>query len=425
MDFYTDTLFFPAISIATHTQLLKENWKVKNKSPRFYLTSVAEETQLFRHPYILTSAGHNYKKMDFMKTLGINDIKKDVNQIFGDSGGFQIATGSLANTDEIINKLYSWLEVNSTLAPVIDVPPWNSNLDAVVTKQDTEKSLKLTKYNIEKLLSRKKSDVLWLNASHCREYDDRMTWFNEVKDYNLDGWALGSISKNFYVILSAFATMIDSKELANTKRCQHIHFFGITATRYMPIIIYIKHKLNKLGYKINVSFDSSYATQNGGYGKYLMFPSATGFCSYHLSNKYLNKYQDVALPCDCPVCSDIRLKDILNENALRSVGQSYYYNVVQSHNVYLLLQYVKTLHSLIYTDCPELMSTAFKSGQLAIFKIIDEMFDTTKKTAYQIVTENETILHKIEEAQKTDEEKAEEALKNAAHLEDCFKGIIE
>jgi tRNA-guanine family transglycosylase len=421
MKFYNETLFFPAISIATHTQLLKEDWKIKNKSPRFYLNSLKETKQLFRHPYILTSAGHNYKKMDFMKSIGIEDLSTDVNQVFGDSGGFQIATKTISGDDETIDKIYSWLEKNSTLAPIIDIPPWSDSTDSSITKADVDVALKRTKYNIEKLLKREKSNVTWLNVTQSKKYEDRLRWYNEVKEYNLDGWALGSmtISRNFYVMLAAMATLIDSKEIENTKTCKHIHFFGITATRYMPVIIYIKHKLNKLGYKINVSFDSSYATQNGGWGKYLLFPSSTGFCSYHLSNKFIGKFKDVELPCSCPVCKDIRLKDVLNEKSLTSEGQSYFYNVVQSHNVYVLTEYVRVLQSLIYTDYHDLMNTSFKSSQMKVFKIIDGMFERTdNRTANKYLEDNVQLLTKIETNLSSEEEEAE-------HTNEMFDGLFE
>jgi queuine/archaeosine tRNA-ribosyltransferase len=390
-----DFIFFPAISIATHTQIMKANWKVKNKSPRFYLNNVPKEDLLFHHPYILTSAAHNFKHMDFSKQIGINDKTKDVNLIFGDSGGFQIKTGVIKDTDEIKNSLYSWMEQNVSLAPIIDHPPTHPD-GKIISDEEFDSYLKKTIINLDVLMKRKTRDsVLWLNVIQGREYRHRKHWFDNVKDYNLGGWALGSLKSNPFILLTAFATLLDSREFENKNRNKHLHFFGITATRAMPYMIYIKHKMNKIGYTTNVSMDSSYATQNGGWGKYLLFPSATGFTSYHLSNKVIGKFQDVELPCYCPICSGINLKDILNEKALTNEKESFYYNVVQSHNVFVLKEYVRNIQSLIFTDSPELWASCFKSEQLKVFKIIDKMFDNIGKS-YKVLEDNHQFLNKID-----------------------------
>lgn len=393
MKIYDDAIFFPAISIATHTQIMKNDFKVNGKSPRFYLNGMNEKTQMFHHPYILTSAYHVYKNMEFMKDIGIENPKKDTNMIFGDSGGFQIATGQLKSTPEVLTKLYDWMETNATLSPIIDAPPWSSE-NRLVENPEMDKGIAATKANIELLLSRpnRVKDFSWLNVSHGTSYDQRKYWYNAVKDYDFyDGWALGSLKKNAYAILTAFSNLMDEGELEKD-RCKLIHFFAFTSTQFMPIAIYLKHKLNRKGYKINISFDSSYATQNGGWGKYLIYPSSSGFMSYHLSNRFLDKFQDVPMPCNCPVCKGIRLKDMYNAEALKTDGESYFYNVVQSHNVYMLAEYVKMLHSLIYTDCPELWTTCFKTKQQRVFKVIDAMFEAPKGQAHWIVERDYAFL---------------------------------
>lgn len=406
MKYDNNAIFFPAISIATHTTIMKKNWLVNGKSPRFYLNGLKKEDQCFHHPYILTSAGHNYKDIDFMKSLGINDLDKDVNIIFGDSGGFQIGTGDLKCDDQTLEKLYSWMEVNSTVAPIIDVPPWSISKDTSnLSTSDMDEAIKKTKSNVSYLDKRGfKSGFDWLNVVHGHSYDQRNYWYKNIKDLDIhNGWALGSLRKNMYVILMAFSVLLDNKELDNYEKCKLIHFFGLSATRFMPIMIYIKHKLNKLGYKTNISFDSSYATQNGGWGKYLLYPSSTGFMSYHLSNRLVDKFQNSKLPCNCPVCDGYTLQDILNEKALSNEGESLFYNVVQSHNVYMLVQYVEMLHSLIYTDCPELWETCFNAQQMKIFKVIDKMFDAPQGESHVVIEKNVGILNKYSKDENDNE----------------------
>jgi len=429
MEYQSDFIFFPAISIATHTQIMKADFKVKGKSPRFYLNSLTDDKKLFNHPYILTSAAHNFKNINFMKDIGVNDVNKDVNLIFGDSGGFQIKTGVIKDTPEIKDKLYTWMENNVTMAPIIDHPP-TYNGDKV-SEKDFDEYLNKTKENIEYLQKRPtKNKINWLNVTQGVLYEDRKKWYDAVKDYNLDGWAMGSLRKDARVILNAFAVFLEGGELEKKDRCKHIHFFGITATKYMPLMIYIKHKMHQAGYKINVSMDSSYATQNGGWGKflfshndfeainsidnkesYLSSEKSKGFLSYHLSNRLIGKVNgDVNLPCYCPVCTGIKLKDILNDNALKTVGESYYYNVVQSHNVFVLKEYVNSLQNIIYTNSYDLYSSAFRSYDVYLFKLIDKMFDNPKQASYLIASEGERLSDR--EEQDKAQEKEGEDMKN-------------
>lgn len=404
MKFTKDFIFFPAISIATHTQIMKSNWKVKEKSPRFYLNNVPKESLLFHHPYILTSAAHNYKHLDFGKQIGINNKETDINMIFGDSGGFQIKTGEIKDTPEVKDKLYTWMEQNVSLAPVIDHPPTHPD-GKIIADDAFQDYLNKTTTNIDVLMKRKTKDsVLWLNVVQGREHRHRKLWYDTVKDYNLGGWALGSLKKNPYILLTAFAVMLDNGEFEHKIRNKHLHFFGITATKAMPYLIYIKYKMNKMGFTTNVSMDSSYATQNGGWGKYLLFPSSTGFTSYHLSNRLIDKFDDVELPCYCPICSGIMLKDVLNEKALTNELESFYYNVVQSHNVFALKEYVRNIQSLVFTGCPDLWASCFKSEQLKVFKIIDKMFDNIGKS-YKVIEDNQYFLNRIDE--ETDDQKDE------------------
>ena len=49
-----------------------------------------EYPEAWRHNKFLVTAGHHYKKMDFRQQIGLDDQTF----VFGDSGGFQIATGT-------------------------------------------------------------------------------------------------------------------------------------------------------------------------------------------------------------------------------------------------------------------------------------------------------------------------------------------
>lgn len=392
---YTDNvIFIPAVSIATHISTLKNDWHIHNKSPRFYLKYLNDDNRLFHHPYMLTSAAHNYKNINYAAQMGINDLKTDIDMLFGDSGGFQIATGAIQNvTDETLHDIYHWLETNATVAPIIDHPPYTTGMSNVTNKM--KDSIEITKHNINILLSREKTDTDWLNVLHGRSYEQRCWWYDEMNDYDFyNGWAIGSLRKNDFTILASIASLMDKGELEKY-RCKLIHFFGMSSMRFVPLMVYIKFKLNKKDYNINVSFDSSYATKDCAFGKYLtMMPDSTGFASYHLSNKLIGKFnKDAKLPCKCSVCKDLTLGEVLNEKALKSKYEYFFYNVVQSHNVLLLRDYIDKIQNIIYSDCEHFWESAFKSSFLKTFKVVDKIFDAKPGKSYATLQKYSTILN--------------------------------
>ncbi len=391
--FTKDVIFIPAISISTHLTILQKNYLIDNKSPRFYLRN---DKPIFKHDYILIESFHNLKNKDFSKSIGINS-KDDTNMIFCDSGGFQIKFGVFKDYEGLRSNIYDWLIQNATIAPIIDVPtsfatPKGNN----ITTEEYNKCLNNTCGNIEYLLDNKKDKekVLWLNCSHGRSYEQRKKWYDRVKDYPLNGWGVGSASNSFYSILVPICLFLEEKVFEN-KECKHIHIFGKTSTRFIPLFAYLKHKMNKLGIEINFSFDSSYATQNGGWGKYLTFEGANGFVSYHLSNKFIDQFKDTPLPCYCPVCEGKTMSDILNKKALTKEGEYFFYNIVQNHNLFVLKKYVEKIQNIIFTDHPDMMQSALPARYINLFKVIDKIFDA-KNNYHQVLIDNFNAISKCD-----------------------------
>jgi len=79
-------IYFPSLSAGGFASSLIKDTKLTNGTTcRFYDDSYPEE---FRHKNFLITAGHYYKKMDIRDQFGLG---KD-SLVFGDSGGYQIAT---------------------------------------------------------------------------------------------------------------------------------------------------------------------------------------------------------------------------------------------------------------------------------------------------------------------------------------------
>ena len=110
-------IYYPSLSAGSMVSAFKKNTKFSDGTTcRFFSKEYPEE---WRHPYFLITAGHHFKKMDFRDQLGLDDGVL----VFGDSGGFQIATGALKWDGTIRERIFEWLEHNSDVAANLDIPP--------------------------------------------------------------------------------------------------------------------------------------------------------------------------------------------------------------------------------------------------------------------------------------------------------------
>ena len=110
-------VYFPSLSSGAFAQVLKKDVEITPGVPyRFWDKRTPEE---WRYPYFLVTAGHYYKKPTLRADWGLD---KDC-LVFGDSGGFQIATGALKWDVALRDTIFQWLENNSDLAANLDIPP--------------------------------------------------------------------------------------------------------------------------------------------------------------------------------------------------------------------------------------------------------------------------------------------------------------
>ena len=81
-------VYFPSLSSGAYASPLTKDMEVAPGVPyRFWDDRTPEK---WRYKYFLMTAGHLYKKDSIRQTWGLQD-----SLVFGDSGGFQIATGAL------------------------------------------------------------------------------------------------------------------------------------------------------------------------------------------------------------------------------------------------------------------------------------------------------------------------------------------
>ena len=249
-------IYFPSLSAGGFASSLIKDDKLSSGVPcRFYSD---EYPEAFRHKYFLVTAGHYYKKMDIRAQMGLGD---DV-LVFGDSGGYQIATGALKYSDDLREKIFHWLEANSDVAANLDIPP------KTVYENQFEKCADISYDNFawfEKHQSGKTKFLNMLQGSNPSEYD---WWYHKFKHFEFSGWAIGGPQK-LVDFMWALALMLKNREFEN-KQNEYLHLLGISKISDFFILSTIQKLLNKhYGNRITVTTDSSSPGQYPVYGTFL------------------------------------------------------------------------------------------------------------------------------------------------------------
>jgi hypothetical protein len=255
------------------------------------------------------------------------------------SGGYQIASwarkGEVCQLEPIDS--LRWQEENCDVAMNLDVPP---NIDGNPSYDDFMKALVQSVKNFELFEKERKNYTMrLLNVLHGETLPMMDIWYNAVKHFKFDGWAVG-MKPPFDPMIQALGFLyLWEKGEFDKDSCKNFHFFGTSGKHVVPAIVYIAHKLGAR--KITVSYDSSSYNIGSIYRTYYM-PFDIG---PHLSfgDKFKNENPHLKeLPCKCPVCSSIGSDiEILNGTDIYAGA------LISLHNLYQYWQYNDLLNSLV------------------------------------------------------------------------------
>jgi hypothetical protein len=370
MDKQKEFIYFPSLSAGGFASaLIKDQRLSSGVTCRFYSDEYPEK---FRHKYFLVTAGHYYKKMDIRQQMGLG---KDV-LVFGDSGGYQIATGALKYSNDLREKIFHWLEANSDVAANLDIPP------KTVYENKFYQCADISYDNFawfEKHQSGKTKFLNMLQGSNPQEYD---WWYHKFKHFEFSGWAIGGPQK-LVDFMWALALMLNNREFENT-RLEYMHLLGISKLSDFFILATIQKLLNKhYGNRITVTTDSSSPGQYPVYGTYL---HSHNIKKLSFSDVYMPKgdnipelEKDVLVPCslDCPACEDF-VWGMLEEYNRDAVPR------MVLHNVHLFQHSIKEVNKIVAAH-PEVAQYMVPDDLAAVLKSIHEMFEDPDKaiTVYE------------------------------------------
>ena len=362
-------IYFPSLSAGGFaSSLIKDTKLSSGDTCRFYDDSYPEK---FRHKNFLITAGHYYKKMDIRKQFGLG---KD-SLVFGDSGGYQIATGALKYSDDLREKIFHWLEANSDVAANLDIPP------KTVYENRFYECADISFDNFawfEKNQTGKTKYLNMLQGSNPQEYD---WWYQKFKHFEFQGWAIGGPQK-LVDFMWALALMLKNREFEKVN-LEYLHLLGISKISDFFILSTIQKCLNKhYGNRIVVTTDSSSPGQYPVYGTYL---HSHNFKKLSFTDVYMPKgakdedgniakldlldAPDQLVPCslDCPACKDFTW-DMLNDYNSSAVPR------MVLHNVHVFDHTIKEVNKIVAAH-REVAQYVVPNNLAAVLKSIYEMFE--------------------------------------------------
>jgi queuine/archaeosine tRNA-ribosyltransferase len=319
----------------------------------------------------------------YRENIGLDKNKT----LIGDSGGFQML--SLPDCKLTPIDSLRWQEENANIMMNLDVPPnFGGGYDYERFKLALKKSVVNFKL-FEKERQNYKSKLY--NVLHGDNTQLMEMWYNDVKDFNFDGWAVG-VNPNSDPIVQAMGVMfLHEKGELDKSNITGTHFFGKSGKHITPTMTYIASKFPK----IKVTYDSSSYNIGSIYRTYYM-PYDIG---PHLSfgEKFKTENPNLEnLPCNCPVCKSIDNIDIINGKEI------YAGTLISLHNMYQYIEYQRMLNNLIsnkdkfmsYIKEIGICDRTFKSFEFIDFCLKEGYYNAIKKY------KNDLILQTIEKSKQ-------------------------
>jgi len=359
-------VYFPSLSSGAYASPLTKNMEVAPGVPyRFWDERVPEK---WRYKYFLMTAGHLYKKDDIRKTWGLEDTL-----VFGDSGGFQIATGALKWDLSLRDRIFEWLEHNSDIAANIDIPP------RVTYEGRFQEALDMSLDNFKYFEQKQSGKTKFLNVVQGSNPVEFKHWYDTVKDCEFGGWSIGS-SRRLVDFMYILALMIKEKEFLK-ERNTWVHLLGISKVSDFFVLAQMQRLMNQYtGNRITVSTDSSSPGQYPIFGQMVWSPNWKDQVFNMLyfpkdgSNLRYPKTGHVPSLIDHPGVPYLTW-DIVENYSTEAVTRLTY------HNLYMYVYTAENVEKLVNT-CPlEVLSELVPNDLIQILRSMEEMFNSSDPIA--------------------------------------------
>lgn len=223
--------------------------------PTNLLNFLDPTNEVFRISHALASAGQ------FLNRPGrnmVNTRDRRKTRVIGDSGGYQWASGKMpVETDADRMRILQWLEDNSDIAMTLDAPPGGIGKDGFPFRS-TEECRDATIYNLKFFQQHRRKDkgTIFLNVIQGNTPQESYDWYDAVKHYPFEGWALaGPLRNDPYHLCRLLIRMHLDGQLDGKK---WFHVLGTNDLGTAVLLTATQRAVKRhLGHDIRFSFDTS------------------------------------------------------------------------------------------------------------------------------------------------------------------------
>ena len=254
-----------------------------------------DSSQFWQHHAALHSVGQYKVGAQPLNPLGMRGKSKFV--LVGDSGGYQIGTGKLDGFNSLVAGMTSeqvlakwtdsahlrhwivgWLETFTDYAMTIDMPLWvtaERGKNSPFHRCSPAELRAVTVDNLKFIDMFRQGKTRWLNVVQGHGHDEMVLWWDAVKWFPSDGYALAGsagVAGGLENMLKALLTMRDDSAFDSSKKWLHV--LGVSTPVWSVILTTIQAKLREYSPELRVSYDSATPFKMGGrYEKMATLPT--------------------------------------------------------------------------------------------------------------------------------------------------------
>jgi hypothetical protein len=351
-------IYIPSFSAGVQGNSAKKNHDYKGIPARFW----RDDYPFKPYKKFLLTAGHDYKKMDTRERFGLNNGSL----VFGDSGGYQIASGAIKWDLSIREKIFQWLEHNSDIAMNLDIPP------RINYEGKYDECLKISIDNFKYFYENQSGKTDFLNVLQGNNLNTYQGWYNKVKGFEFQGWGIGGVAGSVVRLFNAITVLSKYKEFSK-KENKWLHILGVSKVSDFILLNQLQKSLEGIKSDIQVLTDSSTPNRATVFGcMYFGYDlKKMTYISNHFKRDMFSDYKEII-----PMPFTSEFSNILNERGLSlnevcEFGNNGYLAMTHN-NLYVFLESIDKIN--YYMDAPQyLKEQIFDKDILWLCDVIDKI----------------------------------------------------
>ena len=318
-------------------------------------------SSFYYYPACLYSAGVADLDIASSRKTDRSILRRDRSNTFimADSGGYQVATNKLEidwkNPESTLERILDWQQHMCNVGMHLEIPVRASRIEESVFHGRRDACIEQSKQNFEFFEKTKRDDFELIIPIHGDDIAEAINWYEEVKNFDGCGWAVGGQLGEDYATLLLLIHHIHKDGGFSGKRGQYFHLFGKGTGKAGIVASVLQYTMRRMGAEnIRVTFDASSPVKMGGrfanvYEEPTFAPAEQiprqQMNSFSEGIKGLNQSRPYPY-AKSAVLDDINVEDILNLLSNSKYGMDgLAYSVLASHNVCVAVQTIYgTLH---------------------------------------------------------------------------------